>query len=83
MTAISIRFPPQIAEELHQERATGKESINQMVVSAVEDLLRRRKEARALKRIRARRERLLAEYGAQPDSTELIRDLRQGIGRNE
>ena len=78
--AVTVRFPKEIVEKAKALR-NGGASFNDLVVSALEAELRRRDWQETLKRIDERAERILRERGPLSDSSQLIRDLREGIGR--
>ena len=59
---------------------TGK-SVNQFVVEAVGDAVRRRRAERALGNMAARRTRMAARGRVGPASESLIHQLREGEGR--
>ncbi|NJM71529.1 MAG: hypothetical protein HC862_15600 [Scytonema sp. RU_4_4] len=59
----------------------GNESLNDLVVEAVEQEVRRRRAWTAHQRIIARSEVVKAKTGIQSASTELIRSLRENKGR--
>jgi hypothetical protein len=74
--AMTIRFPIELLHELRATRADD-ESVNDVVIRAVELEVRRRRGMRAHEAITRRRDRLYREYGLQPDSVPIIRELRE------
>ncbi|MBI4491460.1 MAG: hypothetical protein HY690_01550 [Chloroflexi bacterium] len=80
--ALTIRFPIEVLA-----RARGvkedRESLNDLVVGAVEREVRRREVLRVLAEIDRIREQIVARTGLQPSSVPLIRELREGIGRRD
>jgi hypothetical protein len=78
--AVTIRFPQDVLALARRVKARD-ESLNEFVVNAVEDVARRRRTREALDAMRALRERIAARGGVRSDSTQLIRELREGIGR--
>lgn len=80
--AITIRFPTSLltkARSLKQE----SESLNDLVIVALENFLRQRKALAAHQRIVARSEAIKARNGIQPASTDIIRSFREGKERRE
>lgn len=78
--ALTIRFPHRILVKA-REIKTDRESLNEFVVDAVEREIQRRQGLAAYDEILRVREEIRAESGVQPDSTPMIRELREGIGR--
>jgi hypothetical protein len=74
---ITVRFPEQLLRQAKNLKAK-KESLNDLVITALEQEVRRRQGWAAHQRIVARREAIRAKTGIQPNSTEVIRDLREG-----
>lgn len=74
---ITVRFPEQLLRNAKNLK-TKEESLNDLVVMALEREVRRRRGWAAHQRIVARREIVRAKTGTQPDSTEVIRNLREG-----
>ncbi len=79
--AITIRFPARVIEAVRQAKDED-ESLNDFVVRVLE------KEARWVKARKAHEDivqlgnRIMARHGGPlPDSTQMIRDLREGRGR--
>ena len=78
--AVTIRFPSDVLDRARRVK-TARESFNEFVVAAVDREARRRAALKTLDEIDELRERIAARTGIQPDSTPLIRQLREGIGR--
>ena len=78
--ALTIRFPEEVLALAKRVKAPD-ESLNEFVVRAVEDVARRRRTREALDAMRDLRQRIATRTGIQSDSTTLIRELREGIGR--
>lgn len=76
----TIRFPEGLLNELREEAEIAGTSLNDLVVAAAEKEVGRRKALRLLQRIGQRR-REMAKRGIQPDSTPLIRAMREGEER--
>ena len=57
--------------------------MNEFVVEAVDEKVRRVQGLEAFAEILRIREEIEAESGIQPDSRPMIRELREGIGRRE
>lgn len=75
--ALPVRFPEALLVDARSVRAE-LESLNDLVVVAVEREARRRRGEAALAKIRESHERVQARTGLQPDPVPLIRALRQG-----
>lgn len=77
---LTVRFPPDL---LVEARATifEDESLNDLIVRALEREVRRRKALDNLAEIDLLREAIRQRGGTQPDSAPLIRALRSGEGR--
>lgn len=78
--AITIRFPIELIARVRAIK--GKESLNDLVVAAVEGEVRRRQGLQAFDAILRIRAEIQAESGLQPDSTPLIRSLRDDVDRH-
>ncbi len=79
---LTVRFPKDVlarAKALKEE----KESLNDLVVNAVDRELRRRQGFRAHQEIVRIAKRIREEHGLLPDSVPMIRALREGEGRRE
>ncbi len=78
--ALTVRFPAELlshARDVKPER----ESLNEFVVDAVQREVRRRQGMQAYAEILRIREEIRAQSGPHPDSTPLVRALRQGEER--
>jgi predicted transcriptional regulator len=80
--AVTIRFPADLVRKAKQLK-NGKESFNELVVEALEQEVKRRRAWTAHQSVIARRAEIRAKTGTHPDSTPLIRSLREGEGRRE
>ncbi|MBV9281177.1 MAG: hypothetical protein JOZ41_13935 [Chloroflexi bacterium] len=78
---ITVRFPSTLLDKARGVRAE-RESLNDLVVAAVEHEVSRREGLRAYDAILRLREEVEAGSGLQPDSTSLIRALRDGSERH-
>ncbi|NJN39169.1 MAG: hypothetical protein HC790_11355 [Acaryochloridaceae cyanobacterium CSU_3_4] len=78
--SLTIRFP---ADLLMQAKAlkVDHESFNDFVVRALEHEVNCRQAIATHERIQGRRQTILQRTGVQPNSTELIREMRQGNQR--
>jgi hypothetical protein len=75
---LTIRFPAGLLDRARGVRAE-QESLNDLVVAAVEREVRHREGLRAYEAILRVREAVEAGTGLQPDSTSLIRTLREDM----
>ncbi|MFN0073712.1 MAG: YlcI/YnfO family protein [Chloroflexota bacterium] len=80
--ARTVRIPIPLLHEA-QDVIEGRESLNDLIVTAIEREVRRRRANKALDNIELLSARIRAEAGIQPSSTQMIRDLREGIGRRD
>lgn len=78
--ALTIRIPAPLLARARDVK-DDRESLNDVIVEALDREVRRREGVRAVADIVALRERIAAETGPQPDSTALIRELREGRQR--
>ncbi len=83
MRVITIRFPDELAADARTESETEGESINQFVVHAVADTIKRRRAQRALHNMAKRRASMKAAGRVAPPSEALIRQLREGVDRRD
>ncbi len=79
---LTVRFPAGILATARQVKGKG-ESLNELVVDAVKRELQRRQAARAYDAIVRMRESIRQRTGVQPDSTDLVRELRAGTVRDD
>ena len=77
--ALTVRAPVELLAKARAAKSE-RESLNDVIVQALDREVRRREGLRAVQDIIALRERIAAS-GPQPDSTALIRDLREGRQR--
>jgi hypothetical protein len=75
--ALTVRFPPALLSKA-RELKTEYESLNDLVIEAVEREVRRRQGLQAYASIMRLYEGLKCRTGLQPDSSSLIRELREG-----
>lgn len=80
--AVTIRLPNDLLCKAKEAKKEG-ESLNNLVVSALEREVRRRQTAKTLDEIRQLREEIMARTGLQPSCVPLIRALREGEGHLE
>jgi hypothetical protein len=78
--AITIRFPSRVLDSVREAKEDA-ESLNDFVVRVLEKEARWIKARKAHAAIVELREEIRKRTGVQPDSTQLIRDLREGRGR--
>jgi hypothetical protein len=74
--AMTIRFPAGSIEKAKSVKAE-RESLNDLVVAAVEREVRRRQGLKAYAEVEKIRDQVEAEFGLHPDSTPLIRAMRE------
>ena len=74
---MTVRFPRALLREARQLKG-GQESLNELVVSAVDRELRRRRGLRAYEQILEIQADVRRTSGVHPGSTPLIRALREG-----
>lgn len=75
--AVTIRFPADLLAKAKKLKFVS-ESLNDLVVEALENEVRRRRGWAAHQRIIARSETVKAKTGIQPTSGDLIRSFREG-----
>ncbi len=80
--AITIRFPAELVSAAKAVKE-DEESFNDLVVSSLEEKVRRRRAWAAHRDILRIREQILARTGPQEDPVALIRSLREGEGRRD
>lgn len=78
--AVTIRFPAGFLTKAREVRAE-RESLNHLVLEAVDREIRRRQGLAAHATIVQIREQVRARTGPQSDSNALIRELREGRAR--
>ena len=77
---VTLRLPPELLAKLRRWKSP-RQSLNAFIVEAVDREVRRRRGLHASQAILARRAVLQERQGLQPDSTPLVRALREGEGR--
>ena len=80
--ALTIRFPADLLVKAKKIKE-GSESLNDLVVEALEGEVSRRRGWAAHQRIIVRNETVKAKIGIEPVSTDLIRSLREDEGRRD
>jgi hypothetical protein len=78
--ALTVRFPTHLLAQVRLHKSQG-ESLNDLIIKALEREVRYRQGLAAHHRIVARREKIREKTGTQPNSTNLIRQLREGEAR--
>jgi hypothetical protein len=78
--AITVRLPAGLAARVRGVRSAA-ESLNDVLIEAVEREVRRRQARGAYDSITRLREEILRERGVSGDSSSTIRELREGSGR--
>lgn len=82
MRVITVRFPDDLAVDVKGESEAEGGSINQFVVEAVAEAVRRRRAGRALHSMARRRARMRAEGRVGEPSESSIRELLRVLGSN-
>lgn len=80
--ALTVRFPVELLAQVKLHKSQD-ESLNDLVIKAIEREVRCRRGLAAHYRIVARREQIREQTGTQPASINLIRQLREGSKRND
>ncbi len=75
--AFTVCFPAGLLAQLRKHKSQD-ESLNDLVIKALEREVLYRRGLAAHRRIVERREKIREKTGTQPDSIELIRQLREG-----
>jgi len=78
----TVRAPKELVELVREEAAAYGDSINELVVSAIQKEVSVRRQLRLLGQIEKERA-AMAERGLQPDSTPLVRQVRMGSDRHK
>lgn len=81
-TPVTIRFPKELIARAKALK-NGSASFNDLVVKALEAEVRRHTWKDLLKATDEEREQTLREQGVLSDSRQLIRELREGLGRSD
>lgn len=79
--ARTLRLPPSLLTEVQRVKADA-ESVNAFITTAVQREVHRRQALAAHARITTLRRQVRARTGPQPEVAALIRDLRDGRGRD-
>lgn len=79
--ALTVRLRAGLLAQVKLHKSEG-ESLNDLIVKALEREVRYRQGLATHHRIVARREKIRKKTGIQTDSTGLIRQLREGEGRD-
>lgn len=80
--ALTVRVPVGLLSKAREVKS-GRESLNELVVTALDREVRRRQGLAVYAQILELREQLKSSTGWQPDSVPLIRALREGLGRRD
>lgn len=78
--AMTVRLPDDVVTRMKALK-DADESLNDLVIHALESELRRRQSAAALARIKELKEETRRTVGLLPGSVDFIRGLREGEGR--
>jgi len=78
----TFRAPKELLDRVREEAAAYGDSMNDLVVAAVQKEVSMRRQLRLLEQIVSER-KAMQKRGVQPDSTPLVRESRQGAGRRE
>lgn len=79
---VTVRFPAELWAQAKSLKMDA-ESLNELVVEALEHEVQRRRALSAHQRIQARRGAIQKRTGPQPDAVGLIRSLRTGDAGSE
>ncbi|WP_315789774.1 YlcI/YnfO family protein [Fischerella sp. JS2] len=79
---LTIRFPAQLLQKIRALKRDD-ESLNDLVVQALEKEMKWRSAWAAHKQIQTIREQVKQRTGVHPDPVPLIRQLREGEGRRD
>jgi hypothetical protein len=77
MAATTLRMPDELREQLADWAQEEGRSFNELAIEILRREVKRREALRTLDRARSLRERLRTRYGVLPDSTPLIREMRE------
>lgn len=80
--ALTIRFPAKLLEKIRALKRDN-ESLNDLVVEALEKEMKWRSAWLAHEQIQTIREQVKQRTGVHPDATPLIRQLREGEDRRD
>ncbi len=74
----TLRLPSGLMAQAREEAAAYGVTVNDVLVDIITVEMRRRRAQGLLAEARALRERIAAQCGIQPDSTPMVRALREG-----
>lgn len=80
--AITVRISPELLQKAREVRE-DRESLNDVVIAAIDREVRRRQGLRAYESIQRLRAQIEEETGPQPLSGTVLRSLRDGAGRRD
>lgn len=80
--AMTVRIPSRLLESARAVR-DGDESLNALLVAALEREVRRREGLRTVDRIEKHSQQIRARFGVHTDSVPVLKELREGIGRHD
>jgi hypothetical protein len=80
--ARTVRLPPGLIRDAIEVKYE-KESLNDLIAESLEREVRRRKVLKVLDAVDELSERIQCAHGLHPDSVQMIRELREGIGRRD
>ncbi|HEV3309514.1 MAG TPA: YlcI/YnfO family protein [Chloroflexota bacterium] len=80
--AVTVRIPSDLLQQTRTVKCQG-ESLNDVIVTALQREVRRRTAVEVGERIVRARERMVAQGARSADSTELIRSLREDRQRDD
>jgi len=78
----TIRTPKGLLDRVREQAEAYGDSMNDLVVSAIQKEVNMREQLRLLTDMQKARRKMEA-CGVHPDSTQLIRQMRNGAGRHE
>lgn len=79
---VTVRMPAEMVQEA-KELKREQESLNDLIVEAIEKELRRRRTLNTLESIEKTKAAIRERSGVHPDSVPLIRALREGNERDD
>ncbi|WP_168118839.1 hypothetical protein [Paenibacillus sp. HB172176] len=75
---LTVRLPKSVIEYIQEKAKKEKKALNDVMTDITEEYMKWHESEQLLQDIFVIRERVKNEYGVHPDSTEEIRDLRDG-----
>lgn len=78
----TVRIPGPLLDRVREQAAAYGDSMNDIVVAAIEKEVAMREQMRLFERIEEQRRRL-AQRGVQPDSVSIVRQMRDEAVRHE